>query len=606
MIKQKIEVNDEFDEIIELQEKLFKIIESNMKEEEDIDEIRQNYLTDRIYFSQLLKTLAAIIRARPLLLSNVIDFISSISEQIKQFFTTSEIIFYFSFNLSAIYHLLSIQLITFEDLMNESIYRSINFFVFFIPEIETNDNFYYSNTFNNSYYMKIFRQNNNNESIEKKRKSGMNETRLARIIATDDVEALQSMISKENMDLNYQIQKSDFETNEFLKKLKTRITMIEYSAFLGSVTIFKFLLLSGAYLHPFIAELATAGGNADIIHMLEQHHIKFNQSCLGASIVCHRNELFEYIHSNYDVHFTSHHLLLSVKFYNFFCFNLILSENPSFLSENVTFLPDMLEQACITGNLEVFSFLAKFVDASQYKNSKHDLFTLSCLSGFVEIVRHLLNMNEIDKNFVNSNLENPLHKASLNGHLDVVKLLVNSHLYQLNQPTKMNETALHYAVNRGHYNIVKFFINDCKDEININCISKAWMTPLMLAAEKGFYNIVVLLCSSEKVDLNCKDFMGRTALHIAALNGYTQIVSFLINLNGIELNSPDKNGSTPLHLAAQADKVDIIKILVEKNGVNLHLRDQAIFFFFCKFLMEFLSLFVFIIMSFMQLQQKIQ
>lgn len=46
MIKQKIEVNDEFDEIIELQEKLFKIIESNMKEEEDIDEIRQNYLTD--------------------------------------------------------------------------------------------------------------------------------------------------------------------------------------------------------------------------------------------------------------------------------------------------------------------------------------------------------------------------------------------------------------------------------------------------------------------------------------------------------------------------------------------------------------------------------
>lgn len=588
MKNQKIEVNGEFDDIIEFQDNLFRIVESDsLIEEEEMAELLQKYLSDKILFDQLIKTLVMIIKSRPLLLDNIIKFISSISESIKQNFSKSEIIFYFSFNLSLMYHLISLQIITFDDIMRENIYTSMNFFVFFAPEIEKNDSIYYTNTLNNSYYLKIFRTNNNDDSIQTKRKTGMNHLKIAKFIQADDAESLQELIAQGNINIDYQIPKSDFETNEFLNKLKTKITIIEYAAFLGSVTSFKYLLLQGATLHPFIAELASAGGNADIIHLLEQQKIKFNQSCLELSIIFHQNLIFEYIHSNYNIPFSSTQLMLSITFYNFFCFNLIISENPPFITMDGQTQCNFLSHCCMNGNLEVFQFLIKFINLNDFNllPKKPDLFSLSCVSGNSEMVKYMINLNEIDKNVVNYNCENSLHKACLSGHLNVVKLLVNSHLYSINQPTKMNETALHYAVNRGHLNIVEFLVNDCKSEVNINSVSKAWVTPLMAAVEKGFLQIVVLLCSCENVDLNCKDFIGRTALHIAALNGHHRIVSFLINLPGIELNPVDKNGSTPLHLAVQSNKIQCIKILVEKKGVNINIKDNAIFFFFL--LMEF-------------------
>ena len=575
----KIEINEEFDDIIDFQTKLFQIIESNCEEEEEMAELIQQYLEDRIYFSQLLKTLVMMIKSRPLLLDNIFKFISTISDQIKQKFSKSEIIFYFSFNLSAIYHLISLDIISFTDIMRESIYTTMNFFIFFAPEIEKNDPIYYSNLLNNSYYLKIFRMSNNDDSIQSKRKSGMNHLKIARLIQLDDAESLQELVAQDNLQIDFKIPKSDFETCDFLNKLKCRITMIEYAAFLGSVNVFKFLLLQKASMNSFIADIASAGGNADIIHLLEQQHVTFNQSSLEAAIICHQNQLFEYLHSNHNIQFSLNQLMLSITYFNFFCFNSILSENsfPIEMKDRV----DLLVHSCTNGNLEAFQFLSKFVNFDEFNllPKKQDLFSLACISGNPELVKYLIDCKEIDKNVLNFNLENSLHKTCLCGHLDVVKVLVNSHLYSINQPTKMNETALHYAVNRGHINVVDFLVNECSSEVNINSVSKAWMTPLMAACDKGFFQIVVILTKCENIELNCKDLYGRTALHIAALNGYSQIVSHLIELKGIDLNPIDKNGSTPLHLAAQSNKVSSIKILVEKKGVDIKIKDNAIFFY---------------------------
>lgn len=583
MNKQKIEVNGEFDDIIELQNSIFHIIESDFEndEEEDITEIYQKYFTDKVYFIQLIKTIVMIITSRPLLLDRTIKFISLISEQIKTTFTKSEIILYFSFNLSVIYHLISLNIITFDDIMRDKIYTSMNFIIFFAPEIEKNDPIYYSNTLNNSYYLKLFRSNNDDDSIQSKRKTGMNHLKIARIIQNDDAESLQEMVAQDNLKIDYQIPKSDFETNEFLNKLKTRITMIEYAAFCGSVTTFKFLLLQGATLHPLITELASAGGNADIIHLLEQQKINFNKSCLEICIIFHQNQIFEYLHSNYNIPFSFAQLMLSISFYNFFCFNLILSENPPFLLLEEQTQCDLLVHCCKKGNQEIFQFLIKFINLKEYNLLQHkeNLFSWCCFSGNSEMVKYLIGLDDVGKNDVNYTNENSLHHSCLYGNLDVVKLLVNSHLYPINQPSKMNSTPLHFAASRGHFNVVEFLVKECKNEVNINSVTKAWVTPLMEAVEKGFYKIVVLLCNCENIDLNCKDFTGKTALHIAALNGHSQIVSFLIDLPGIELNSIDKNGSTPLHLAVQSNKIQCIKILVEKKGVNINLKDNAIFFF---------------------------
>ncbi|KAK8838612.1 hypothetical protein M9Y10_032646 [Tritrichomonas musculus] len=98
-----------------------------------------------------------------------------------------------------------------------------------------------------------------------------------------------------------QIESSIYETNSFLQNKK--LTLIEYSAFFGSIQIFRFLFQNQVSLARSLWLYAIHGENPDIIHFLEENQIhpkdENYKECLKESIKCHHNDFAMYFKNNY-------------------------------------------------------------------------------------------------------------------------------------------------------------------------------------------------------------------------------------------------------------------------------------------------------------------
>ena len=92
--------------------------------------------------------------------------------------------------------------------------------------------------------------------------------------------------------------------NRWLSKgIVQYVTLLECSAFYGSVQIFKYLLMNGISCRKSknIRKCAVAGGNYEIIRLLVQKNVVFNDNCYAISIIYHHNELSEWIKLNYNI-----------------------------------------------------------------------------------------------------------------------------------------------------------------------------------------------------------------------------------------------------------------------------------------------------------------
>ena len=138
------------------------------------------------------------------------------------------------------------------------------------------------------------------EGFENKRQEGENESYICSLIRKDSVVEFISYINRNKISFSSVIKPSIFETNSFLIDNKDT-TLIEYSAFFGSIQIFRFLLMNNVELTPSLWLYS--------IHLLESNQIDPTEfvnsnkdngylSCLIESIKCHHNDFSEYIKNN--------------------------------------------------------------------------------------------------------------------------------------------------------------------------------------------------------------------------------------------------------------------------------------------------------------------
>jgi ankyrin repeat protein len=133
------------------------------------------------------------------------------------------------------------------------------------------------------------------------------------------------------------------------------------------------------------------------------------------------------------------------------------------------------------------------------------------------------------------------------------------------------EAELFDAIKANDFDKVKSLI---ENGANVNPkISKKFefYTPLMLASEKGNFEIAKLLIDNG-ADVNKKSFCS-TPLMLASEKGNFEIAKLLIE-NGAKINIKGGNGETVLIQAYRKDRinVDIVKLLISKgahlNAVN--------------------------------------
>ena len=138
------------------------------------------------------------------------------------------------------------------------------------------------------------------ENFEEKRQIGENDSQICVLIRHDSVNQFKKYVNINNIYLSSQIKQSIFETNPFLYD-KTP-TLIEYAAFFGSIQIIKFLIDNNVELTPSLWIYAIHSQNLELIHLLEENHIKPDdasfEECMKESVKCHHNDFNAYIQEN--------------------------------------------------------------------------------------------------------------------------------------------------------------------------------------------------------------------------------------------------------------------------------------------------------------------
>ena len=308
------------------------------------------------------------------------------------------------------------------------------------------------------------------------------------------------------------------------------ITYLQLMCLLGAVKCFKHAILTKQYNTESLAKHAVAGGNNEIIHIIEQSGASFD-NCLQTAQMFHRHEIYDWL----KVHSHSNAIKLAHTLYDF--------------------------------NYKSFFNEAKEREIDQ--NELNSCVMAASSSGEYLMLKYLVETCKANPNTRDMNGFTPLFNACKNGFLPIVKYLVEQHNSNINSRTRAGLTPLQAAVSYNHLNIIKYFINELhigKEEMNSAIYGAAAAGNLKLLK----YFVEELKCDVEEM----YPPFGFTLMHIAARAGFTDIIEYLYEHchANAEVVSMDW---TPLHQAVMYNKLSSVKCLIEKCHVNPNPKNKG-------------------------------
>ena len=193
--------------------------------------------------------------------SKIERIIKHFKENIKKFFTNSEIFNIFKNDKRILLFLFEEKIIEMNGyivkvMTKTNKYIKANYPEYFSPEI------------------KLFEKDEIklSENFYNNRKIGENEKIICELIRKDMSSDFVAYIHRTNYSSNATIESSIYETNSFLYNKKP--TLIEYATFFGSIEVFKYLRYQQAEMNSSLWIYAIHSQNAEIIHILEECFIE--------------------------------------------------------------------------------------------------------------------------------------------------------------------------------------------------------------------------------------------------------------------------------------------------------------------------------------------
>jgi ankyrin repeat protein len=136
----------------------------------------------------------------------------------------------------------------------------------------------------------------------------------------------------------------------------------------------------------------------------------------------------------------------------------------------------------------------------------------------------------------------------------------------------MQCSPLSVAAERGYEDVVKSLLD--QQDVDPNLQDYLGLTPLSRAIREGRLNVVSLLVQSTQIDINLQCSAGRSPLSYAAENGYEDIFKLVFCHPDVGVNLRDKKGRTPFFYAAMRGREGIIRLLINFTGVDVISRDS--------------------------------
>jgi ankyrin repeat protein len=152
--------------------------------------------------------------------------------------------------------------------------------------------------------------------------------------------------------------------------------------------------------------------------------------------------------------------------------------------------------------------------------------------------------------------------AAMGRHDLIDVLLQETPPLAVDQTNKNGTTALVFACSMGHLSAVKVL---CERGADVNWAIGSLDTPLTVAAEEGFDDIVSYLSINRHAKLESTNESGQTALLCACDQGRISTIALLLDC-GANLEAADKFQATPLIVACSNGFVDIARVLLQRGA----------------------------------------
>ncbi|KAF5837302.1 ankyrin repeat-containing domain protein [Dunaliella salina] len=134
------------------------------------------------------------------------------------------------------------------------------------------------------------------------------------------------------------------------------------------------------------------------------------------------------------------------------------------------------------------------------------------------------------------------------------------------------DSVLHLAAAAKQGSVVVELLRHPECQSMVNTRNRNQETPLMVAAENGFLDIVQALTQQQGIDLDAQGKCGQhhwTALHRACRFGHAAVVRALCQ-SGCNVNSPAHNNSwRPLMWACHSGHVECVLALLNHPDINV-------------------------------------
>lgn len=169
---------------------------------------------------------------------------------------------------------------------------------------------------------------------------------------------------------------------------------------------------------------------------------------------------------------------------------------------------------------------------------------------------------EFDKN----GIHNLLSFSSENGYLEIVKLLLEDEQVD---PSDDNNYALKLACESGHLEIVRLLLEDKRVDPSDSYYS---YDSLAIASEKGHLDIVELLIYDERADPSADNNMS---IRLASKNGHLDIVDLLFYDERVDPSDYDDDA---LYSAVDNNHYEIVKLLLTDKRVDPSVTNNRLLF----------------------------
>ena len=191
-----------------------------------------------------------------------------------------------------------------------------------------------------------------------------------------------------------------------------------------------------------------------------------------------------------------------------------------------------------------------------------------------DVVRFLCESNAKVNILARRNSWSPLSAAIHEGYVEVVKTLLK---YGKGIDLEMRiegKTVLYDAVKANRPDIVRLL---CESNAKVNVFCNESDTPLTIAAEEGFIEVIrVLLKYGKGIDLEkrCHCWYSAPPLYHAAIKGHVDAIAVLCEA-GADLSARSgRSGDTPLKAASTQGHEDAVKVL-KKYESERERREQS-------------------------------